>query len=494
MEEINLKDTLVIIWNKKIRILFITAIFLVLGAFYSYKYIIPEYTSSATLVLATSEGKAGNQINTITTTDITLNSKLVSTYSELLKSKNVIRQVISNLRMNVEEDELRDNISVSSVKDTELIKISVTSKDPTDAAKIANEMAEVFIEEVSDIYNINNVHIVDKAEINTEPSNINHVKDIAIFGLIGAFISILSAFISDMLDTTVKTAEEVEKQFKVPVLASTPLHDFSDGKKKNKSTKIKKELISQRDPKSPVSEIFRTLRTNIQFMNASKKLKTILITSTFPGEGKSWVSSNLAVIFAQTGKKVILIDADMRKGRIYTIFGISPIPGLSNCLTQMNTNENEKIDINKYIQKTEVENLSVITAGNVPPNPSELLVSAKMKKLLSDLESEFDIIIIDGTPTELVTDSVILSRVVDTTIVVTAYKATKKDCLERTIKSIENVGGKTAGIVINKMPASTKKQNERYYYDDLETIKEDEDIKETKKEKKNKNQKEENSQ
>lgn len=490
MEEINLKDTLLIIWNRKMRIILVTAIFMILGVYYSYKYIIPEYTSSTTLVLATSEGKADNQINTITTTDITLNSKLVSTYSELLKSKDVIRQVISNLRMNVEEEELRNNISVSLVKDTELIKISVTSKEATDASKIANEMAKVFIDEVSEIYNINNVHIVDKAEINNEPSNINHIKDIVIFGLIGAFISILSAFISDMLDTTVKTTEEVEKQFKVPVLASTPLQDFSGGK--NKSTKIKKELISQRYPNSPVSEIFRTLRTNIQFMNASKKLKTILITSTFPGEGKSWVCSNLAVIFAQTGKKVILIDADMRKGRIYTIFGISPIPGLSNYLTQINTNENEKIDITKYIQKTEVENLSVITSGNIPPNPSELLVSAKMEKLLTDLEAEFDIIIIDGTPTELVTDSVILSRVVDTTIIVTAYKETKKDCLERTIKSIQNVGGKTAGIVINKASSATKKQNERYYYDDLEIIKKD--IKETKKEKKNKNQKEENSQ
>ncbi len=476
MEEINLRDTLIIIWNKKIRIFLITAIFIALGTFYSYKYIIPEYTSSATLVLATSEGKADNKTNTITTTDITLNSKLVSTYSELLKSKNVLRQVISNLRLNVEEDELRENIAVTSVKETELIKISVTSKNPTDASKIANEMANVFIEEVSEIYNINNVHIVDKAEINVEPSNINHIKDIIIFGLIGVFISVTSAFISDKLDTTVKTSEEVEKQFKVPVLASTPLYEFSDGKKKNKHTKIKKELVSQRDPKSPISEIFRALRTNIQFMNASKKLETILITSTFPGEGKSWISSNLAVIFAQTGKKVILIDADMRKGRIYTIFGISPIPGLSNYLTEINTKEREKIDITKYIQETEVKNLSVLTGGNVPPNPSELLVSSQMTILLNNLKKDFDIIIIDGTPTELVTDSVILSRVVDSTIVVTAYKETKKDSLERTIKSIKNVGGNTAGIVINKMPALTKNQNERYYYDDLLRNKEEEII------------------
>ena len=105
--------------------------------------------------------------------------------------------------------------------------------------------------------------------------------------------------------------------------------------------KLKKELITQRDPKSPVSEVFRTLRTNIQFMSTNKKLKTLLITSTFPSEGKSWVASNLAVTFAQAGNKVILIDADMRKGRQYTIFGASPRPGLSNYLSGMDVKEGQ---------------------------------------------------------------------------------------------------------------------------------------------------------
>ena len=121
--------------------------------------------------------------------------------------------------------------------------------------------------------------------------------------------------------------------------------------------KLKKELIAQRDPKSPVSEVFRTLRTNIQFMSTNKKLKTLLITSTFPSEGKSWVASNLAVTFAQAGNKVILIDADMRKGRQYTIFGVSPRPGLSNYLSGIDAENPDEIDLSRYIQKTEVENL-----------------------------------------------------------------------------------------------------------------------------------------
>lgn len=227
---------------------------------------------------------------------------------------------------------------------------------------------------------------------------------------------------------------------------------------------LKKELIAQRDPKSPVSEVFRTLRTNIQFMSTNKSLKTLLITSTFPSEGKSWVASNLAVTFAQAGNKVILIDADMRKGRQYTIFGVSPIPGLSNYLSGIDVKNPDDMDISKYIQKTEVDNLLLMPAGNIPPNPSELLVSPQMNKLLEDLKEVCDIVIIDGTPCELVTDSVILSRIVDSTVVVTAHKETKKDNLEKIIKNIQNVGGHLAGVVVNKMPVSPKQYNEKYYY------------------------------
>lgn len=229
---------------------------------------------------------------------------------------------------------------------------------------------------------------------------------------------------------------------------------------------MKKEVIAHKDPKSPISEVFRTLRTNIQFMNVNKKMKVLLLTSTFPSEGKSWTASNLAVTFAQAGKKVVLIDADMRKGRQYAIFGLSPKPGLSNFLSQVEIDEKGRLseNVGDFIQETEVKNLYVITAGNVPPNPSELLVSAQMIRLLDELKTACDLVIIDGTPSELVTDSVILSRLADSTIIVTAHKLTKKDALERVVKSIQNVGGKIAGVVINKVPVSAKRYGEKYYY------------------------------
>ncbi|MBS5858118.1 MAG: CpsD/CapB family tyrosine-protein kinase [Clostridia bacterium] len=229
---------------------------------------------------------------------------------------------------------------------------------------------------------------------------------------------------------------------------------------------MRKELIAQRDPKSPVSETFRTLRTNIQFMNTNNQLKTLLITSTLPGEGKSWVASNLAITFAQAGKKVVLIDADMRKGRQYTIFEVSPRPGLSNYLSGIDSKseENSMDEIIDYIQETEVKNLYVISAGNIPPNPSELLITPKMVNLLDKLKQVSDIVIIDGTPCELVTDSVILSRLVDSTVIVTAHKQTKKDTLQKIVTNIQNVGGKIAGIVLNKIPVSAKKYEQSYYY------------------------------
>lgn len=227
---------------------------------------------------------------------------------------------------------------------------------------------------------------------------------------------------------------------------------------------MKKELIAHKDPKSPVSEIFRTLRTNIQFMNSNKKLKTLLVTSTYPGEGKSWVASNLAVAFAQAGKRVILIDADMRKGRIYNIFGVLPRPGLSNYLSGVNENSQEANNLVNYLRETEVPNLYVMPAGNIPPNPSELLITPQMVNLLEELKQECDLIIIDGTPSKLVTDAVILSRIVDSTIVITAHNQTKKDDLQKVIRDIKNVGGNIAGVVYNKMPVSSKKYNETYYY------------------------------
>lgn len=227
---------------------------------------------------------------------------------------------------------------------------------------------------------------------------------------------------------------------------------------------MNRELITYNDPKSPVSEMFKTLRTNIQFMNSDKQLKSLLVSSTLPGEGKSWTAANLAVTFAQAGKKVLIVDGDMRKGRQFNIFGVSPTPGLSNYLSGVSEENIDNSNIDNYIQKTEIDNLSVMTAGNVPPNPSELLVSEKMIELSRLVKQKFDITIFDGTPSLIVTDAPILARIVDSTIIVTAHNETKIDNVAKVKKAIESIGGKVAGVVVNKMPVSSNKYENTYYY------------------------------
>ena len=238
---------------------------------------------------------------------------------------------------------------------------------------------------------------------------------------------------------------------------------------------LQSELVVFNDPKSPISEAFRTLRTNIQFMNMNKELKCLLVTSSFPGEGKSWVSSNLAITFAQLGQKVLLIDADLRKGRLYKVFETPQKPGLSNYLSKMSANEaGKKENFNEIVKKTVEHNLYFIPSGTFPPNPSELLISSQMKALVEGLEELFDIVIIDGTPCQLVTDARILSRIADSTVVVAEYNKTKKEVLKKTVKSIKNIGGNIAGIVINKIPHSSKSYYKNgYYYDSTESNKEE---------------------
>ena len=226
---------------------------------------------------------------------------------------------------------------------------------------------------------------------------------------------------------------------------------------------MQNEIITFTTPKASISEMFRTLRTNVQFMTASSERNSILFTSTQAGDGKSWIAANLAITFAQAGKKVILVDTDMRRGRQHKMFDLKNDKGLSNYLIlSVNNPENELGD---YIQKTMVDNLYVITAGIVPPNPSELLTSKKMIDLVGVLESLADIVIFDATPSTMVTDAMAISRYIGSTLIVATYKKTKMDILKQIKRNIENVGGRVAGVILNRAPISKREYGKSYYYE-----------------------------
>lgn len=229
---------------------------------------------------------------------------------------------------------------------------------------------------------------------------------------------------------------------------------------------MKSELVVASSPKSPEAEMFRSLRTNIQFMNADSEKKVMQITSTVPGEGKSYVTANLATAFAQINKKVLIIDIDMRKGRQYSIFNLNPRPGISNFLSGVVDSDFslDKDNIESYIQPTDIENLFVITSGSVPPNPSELLVSNKMSKAINALMDKFDIVIFDAPPCLIVADALIISRLVDFNLIVCAQNITKMEDLSKAKSAIENVNGKVAGVILNKVQITAKTYENAYYY------------------------------
>ena len=226
MEDLDLKEIFNMFWAKKVQIVLIVLIFIVIGVLYSYFYVKPQYKSYTTLLLATEDSATSSQ--TITTTDITLSNNLISTYSELIKSKTIIRQVINNLELNKTENELKKNVSVSAVKNSQFIQINVTDSSPYQAKIIANELAKVFMNKVSELYNMNNVHVVDVAEEDHNPYNINHMKDLGMFCFIGLTMSCIYVLISNMVDTTVKTKEDVEKKLGLSVLVSIPIYNFEE--------------------------------------------------------------------------------------------------------------------------------------------------------------------------------------------------------------------------------------------------------------------------
>lgn len=222
-----------------------------------------------------------------------------------------------------------------------------------------------------------------------------------------------------------------------------------------------RELIVNDYPKSSITESIKTIRTNLKFSSVNKKIKTILITSSIGNEGKSFISANLSATFANSKEKILLIDCDLRKGRQQTLFNIvtKSKMGLSNLLIDENWSKNLK----EYIYETNIKNLDIITSGTIPPNPSVLLESPKLEKILEELKKEYDVIIFDTPPVLGMTDTLLLSRLADVVLIVARAKKTTIELLNNTKQALEKVNANIAGVILNKVDKSTNKYYKSYY-------------------------------
>ena len=454
MEEINIKDFFV--YLKHYLLAFVVFIVIAVGGVAIYDNLVkkPIYQAQTTVVIAKSDNAniEGNNASAATLNDINASQKLVSTYGEIAKSELVLNRVIENLGLHSSVAELKKNLVIKPVDDTAILSITAKDLNAKLSAMIANEIAKVFAEEVANIYKTENVTQLSVAFTPESPANNTLTRDLVLAVAIAVLGVVAFAFLRFYLDDSVKHNDDVEKSIGLPITAQILKGDI-------KTKRADGELIVERLPKSIVSENIKSLRTNLQFTAVDRDIKSILITSTNAGEGKSFVSANLAISFAQADKRVLLVDCDLRKGRVHKLFGLPNTEGLSNLLA------GDLRSINKYIRETKIKGLSVITCGTYPPNPSELLASKKNNRLINVLCEHYDVVIFDGAPVGGLADSVILSSFMDETLIVVKDSSTAKNDLIAAKDSLQKVGANVAGVVFNLVNRkSTKYYNSNYYY------------------------------
>ena len=274
--------------------------------------------------------------------------------------------------------------------------------------------------------------------------------------LFGAFLAILTAFFLEYLDQTIKTSADVERVLEVPVLGLIPLEPIKNGQATPGGPGRRRPslpLVSLLSPDHPASEAYRTLRTNVTFVNAEQRqLQLLVVTSPGPGEGKSTTAANLAITLAQQGSKTLLVDADLRRPLVHRAFNLVQEPGLTDVLVGT-------AELREAIRPNVIPNLDVLPAGALPPNPSELLGAESMQQLLAQLRSQYETVLFDSPPTLAVTDATVLGASSDAVILVVRAGETDEVAAQRALQQLRRVQARVAGTVLNGI----QKQRDRYY-------------------------------
>jgi capsular exopolysaccharide synthesis family protein len=377
----------------------------------------------------------------------------VSTYREIARSKIVTNQVIEKLNLNYEYKDLREKVDVTLLGDTEIIEIKVRNNSAIMAAMIANETALIFTENINRLMPIDNIQIIDKAEVPVLPVSPIMIQNMAIGFILAFMLAVLFIILLAYMNNKILVQEDITNYIGAPVIGAIP----KQAKAKNADNNQPKEIITNEDPKSQYVEAYRTLRTNVQFLSANKESKCFVITSTMANEGKSTIATNLAYVMAQTNKRVLLIDGDLRKPMLAKIFKLPEDCGLTNVLVA-------DLELEKAVCEIEDSGFSVMPAGPIPPNPSELLLSEKMEGLIQSFRNDYELILIDTPPLGLVTDSADLAAIADGVIIVCSSGETKIDNCKKVKQTLEHLNIKIMGIVLNKLKTKKSSYYKSGYY------------------------------
>lgn len=436
----DLRDYIRILHKNWIIILVLLLVGLAGGTAYAFTQA-PKYVASTQLYVSVrTEGAATGDLVQGTT----FARQMVTSYVDVIGTALVLDPVIDALDLDMSASALASRITATTALNTVLIDITVTDTDPALAARIADETARSF----SDVVQNNlerpdtegaaspvTITVTDPAAEPTTPTSPNIPLFIALGGLLGLAGGVAFAVVRTILDTRIHTLHDIEHLTDKPMLGGIAYDPDAQ----------KRPLIVHADPRSPRAESFRSLRTNLQFLDVDHDSRTFVVSSAGPGEGKSTTTANLAIALAETGARVALIDGDLRLPRVADYMAVEGAVGLTNVLIG-------QIDVSEALQKWGANELYVLASGPVPPNPSEMLGSAAMDRLLGSLNQYFDYVLIDAPPLLLVTDAAVIGKKTRGVILAAASGKTRKPELAGTIRTLETAGVDLLGIVVTMLP------------------------------------------
>jgi succinoglycan biosynthesis transport protein ExoP len=410
------------------------------SAFLYSKSLTPIYQAEATLLVNQTQNPGVLQYN-----DVLTSERLTNTYAELVERQPILSQVIEDLDLALAEATLASRISVSAVRNTQLLRIAVEDSDPALAAEIANTTAAVFIDKnASELGSPGTVRVAEQAQVPTRPAKPDVRLNTVMAAILGLMVVGALAVLLEYLDDTVKPTEDTETSLGVPTLGVV--------RQLKVDAAYGATLARMRE-----EEAYAQLRTNVHFAGLGKPLKKLVVTGSSPGEGKSTTAAGLAMALAESGEKVILVDTDLRRPTLHRVFGVRNSVGLTGLLLS-NT-----FDPGPLLADTVHPNLKLVTSGPLPANPAELLMSVNMQRIIDSMCEKASYVVFDTPPVLSVADARILAGIADATIVVCSAGHTRRQALRRALADLRLTHGNIMGLVINKAKGRSTEYGYDYY-------------------------------
>lgn len=394
----------------------------------------------------------------LSSTEISQAKTLLDSYMLILKSSTFLNSVKEKTGLNQYSiSALKSRISAAAVSNTAVFTVSVYDANPVNAMNIANAIGDLAPDQIIRVVKSGGIEVLDAAELPTVPyASTNVIKYVAIGAAIGFLLSLLYFLIKGLMDTTVRRMYEIEDMFTIPILGTVPIIDYGkkDKKKDAKKDAKKSNVILEDSSSFMVKESYSNIRANLLFTGKGEKCPVYAITSADTGEGKTLNAINLAISYAQLGKKVLLVDSDMRKSSMSSILNISSKEGLSQYLGGVT----DKVEV---IRKQ--ENLDVILAGYQPPNPAELLESKRWIDLLNQYKQEYDVVFIDLPPLGIVSDALSMVQYATAYILVIREKLSKFERERMIVQKLEPLEANICGFIYNGISVKSPDYNYKKY-------------------------------